>query len=1196
VVGCVDINPLIGITATGVIDPTTGIWYVTSKTYAERYQDGNFSPQNPPGRLNGRYWQHAVHIEDLSEVTGWPVQLDGLVFRNNPNRMFIGGNQHSRPGALLVGDFLYTGYASHCVQYNYTGAIIGFNKKTGKIIEAFATEGGPEPNTIPGGGVWMSGGGLAYDGKGSMYFSTGNGYASQLKPTGNALPGRDPPTSLEEAAVNAKINDDGTLTIIDFFMPMEKNALDGADKDLGTSPLLLLPSDVFTCPNHRRIGVVTGKSGKTYWLNLDNLGGYQMGPNAQDAVIQTFLNENSVYAGAGVMPLGGGYVYTVVTKYPTHVFKFSCDASGNALFTKVSDAPVNNANIIGTSHGTTTSLGDQEGTGLLWLTDVENAGLRVYDPIPPASGGPLRSIRNLTIPYVTKFSRPVFGNGRVYVSTTQGFLYGFGSPVNAPLDCSPPYDFGALPINNVSAPITITCTALTSTSVSSVSLADTTNFKISNVPTLPVFVNAGQTFNFTAISSPLVVGGISSDITITVSNTMAGFSSSSLITLKASSHSNLPVLGIAPSTIMFSVIAGQPGTTQSTLLWNYGDTPLTLTNISFSVVSRNGLWIQPNTTSDGKLQIGDFTFSSTPTTIQPTADAVLSVMYAPATAGNSTVYVRAFSDGGSSTVDVAGSAGSQPRTIIEFQTPDGSGWVPYISGVPFSFGAVYEGQTRNLLMRITNGGGPNAVPLSITVSKPPFGVPGIIGKSNVIDLGEGTSIAAGQSQTANLFCSVPKSPVNLAGYNGSTVWVLNTGDPTQGKQTIQFSCNAAIEQVGPLLPNGTAQYGYVGCFQENTPGRQLAQLAYIDTGKNTNEKCITACLGSGFLFAGTEYQQECWCGNAIPIIKTTDNDCNFGCTGNIGESCGGDGIFHNSTHISLFADSTHFSGNTSSPPLQLTRTVGQYGFAGCYTESGGKTLSQKSTTSTVMTVELCAVFCAGSPYFGLEYGAECYCGSTLASTSALADSTQCGMSCKGSNSEYCGGPSRMQVYQLNASAPVSSSSSAVSSSAAAMSSAPVLVNSTGSLTSSVSLASSVVSTLVSQSSSTTVSASASSSAVVSTPLATISSSTSTLAANFSSSVATPVTTTSIVSSPASSSAAPTQTSTPLSKHLSDYTSVGCFIDQTPRVLTPLAADNKSMTLDLCAALCSGYTFFGTEYGSECYVSRRSLPVTPSCTC
>ena len=67
----------------------------------------------------------------------------------------------------------------------------------------------------------MSGGGLAYDGYGSMYFATGNGYASQLKATGNTVPGRTPPTSLEEAAVNAKINIDGTLTIIDFFMPMD---------------------------------------------------------------------------------------------------------------------------------------------------------------------------------------------------------------------------------------------------------------------------------------------------------------------------------------------------------------------------------------------------------------------------------------------------------------------------------------------------------------------------------------------------------------------------------------------------------------------------------------------------------------------------------------------------------------------------------------------------------------------------------------------------------------------------------------------------------------------------------------------------------------------------------------------------------------------------------------------------------------
>ena len=74
----------------------------------------------------------------------------------------------------------------------------------------------------------MSGGGLATDGKGSMYLSTGNGYANQLQ--GTPVPGRQPPTALEQAVVNFKINEDGTLTVVDFFMPWEKQQLDGADK------------------------------------------------------------------------------------------------------------------------------------------------------------------------------------------------------------------------------------------------------------------------------------------------------------------------------------------------------------------------------------------------------------------------------------------------------------------------------------------------------------------------------------------------------------------------------------------------------------------------------------------------------------------------------------------------------------------------------------------------------------------------------------------------------------------------------------------------------------------------------------------------------------------------------------------------------------------------------------------------------
>lgn len=131
----------------------------------------------------------------------------------------------------------------------------------------------------------MSGGGIASNDQGSMWFAPDNGYVSQL----NEVPfsGRQPPTSLEEAAVHATIASGGSLNVVDFFMPFEKVQLDGADKGLGTSPLEILPSQ-YSCGDVCRIGVVTGKSGKTYWLNLDNLGGYQNGPNKGGAAFRVY--------------------------------------------------------------------------------------------------------------------------------------------------------------------------------------------------------------------------------------------------------------------------------------------------------------------------------------------------------------------------------------------------------------------------------------------------------------------------------------------------------------------------------------------------------------------------------------------------------------------------------------------------------------------------------------------------------------------------------------------------------------------------------------------------------------------------------------------------------------------------------------------------------------------------------------------
>ncbi|KAI9764338.1 MAG: hypothetical protein M1835_007596 [Candelina submexicana] len=849
--------------ATGVIDPDTDTWYLTAKTYIDQ-------TDQVKGRNNGRYWFHAINVNDLREKQGFPVNLEGLLGRNNPNRMFSGGIHHQRPGLLHAGQYIYAGFASHCVQYNFTGWIMGFDKSTGQVVEHFVTEGGTEPNTTPGGGVWMSGGGLATDGSGSMFFGTGNGYASQLGAV--PVPGRQPPTALEEAVVNMKLNDDGTVTVLDFFMPWEKQQLDGADKgiylswgplsfanhprDLGTSPFELLQTDVFTCPNVKRMGVITGKSGKTYWLNLDNLGGYQNGPNRLDAVPQVTQNENSVYAGAGVYPLEGGYIYINVIQYQTHVFKFSCDGNGNPAFTKVADSPEKNAYILGVGHGTTTSLNGQPGTGLVWVSDVEGFNLRVYKAVP--ENGLLQLIKTAVIPGITKFTRPVFGDGRVYLGTTVGYLYCFGSPVNLPLTCSSPNDFGTVAIGSTSDAKTIQCQANVDTQITAITLAGNPNFNITGQPNLPSSIASGRNFSFQAVFSPSQTGPLSSDLILNTTNSVEGYSRSVPVSLQGSGQSSSAVLAVTPNTVSFNgIITGQNsgGATQSVIFSNAGDGTLNVAGIDFSVVSETGALVTPNNTDAGP-QVGPFTFSNLPNSIPGNSQVTVNVNFSPSNSGNYAVYVNVRTNGGSRKFTVVATSGTYPVALLEFQAADGSGnWIPYSNNTPpFSFGDVTEQSTRTLAMRLTNKGSTSAARLSVTVSKPPYGVPGIIGARNQVDLAEGTSLGAGESASANLYCSVPKSQVNVNSYVGTATWTMNTGDPNFNKQTIQFVCHAVSEQVGPLI-QGSAQYRYAGCYKENNPGRQL-EVQVSSTADNTNGPCISTCANQKYTYAGTQYHSE----------------------------------------------------------------------------------------------------------------------------------------------------------------------------------------------------------------------------------------------------------------------------------------------------------------------------------------------------
>ncbi|KAG5972817.1 hypothetical protein E4U55_000733 [Claviceps digitariae] len=1151
--GCVDINPTVGVTATGVIDPATDTLYLTAKTYLSQNVTG------AQGKANGRYYVHALDVNSLSERPNFPIDLEGLVANNTGVRMFQGGIHHQRPALLHTGNFVYAGFASHCVQYNFTGWIIGWDKTSGQIVEKWATEGPGVPNTVAGGGIWMSGGGLASDDRGSVFLATGNGYASQLAdvPVG----GFNPPSSLEEAALHMTINADGSLRLVDFFMPWEKRALDGADKDLGTSPLEILPSQ-FSCGAVKRIGVVTGKSGKTYFLNLDDLGGYKNGKDGLDRVIYVYANLNSVYAGAGVYPLEGGYIYINVIQHPSIVFKFSCN-DGVPTFTKVAETRENNAYILGVSHGTTTSLNGQEGTGLLWISDVQGLGLRVYDAVPKA--GSLNMIQSFSIPGVNKFARPVFGNGIVYVGTNQGYLYGFGSPVNVPLNCTSPVDFGPVNVKSSSASKAVTCKARIALRVNGVEFNDakSKDFTIvSGLPTTPLQMAVDDTFTIMARFSPSSVGLSSNDILINTTNNGGGYSSSTHARLTGTGQSKGPLFQVSPIILTFKKAeTGQDpnGVTETVLTSNLGNGLLTVQSVLYSTTSTNGpfqVWDAKGVHGGGgggTLTVGKFTLGNIPSTIQPNGASSINIRFDTSESGTYSCYVKMVTDGGNGTFSVAASAGPGAKAQFQFQTPDGNGWVNYTAGTPFTFGNVTENTSKSLSFRVTNVAAKGGVPLSMTVSKPPFGVAGLVRALNQVDLAEGTSLAPGESANATLICNVPYAQWNTAPYNGTARWTINTNDAASGKQFIEFFCNAVAEQAPPLLPNAQSQFQYVGCFKDNTPGRQLpSQILATDT--MTNADCIRACYAKGYTFCGTQYHRECWAGNTIPLVKVADSNCNFYCIGSLKQICGGNGdVGNGGTYMSLFADTLKWDGNTTRPPPPagpvVNPGVSGYTSIGCYTESTSGRALPNGVGTDKKTVKNCVEACKARKYVyaGLEYGGECWCGNAWTAGAVPAPASDCKMTCNDNSTEYCGGPSRLNAYRYQ----LDSGSTTTST--------PIDTTYSQAKTSLTSGLSNV-----------------------------------TLSTTIGTSEATAITTATITSgvdlSSTTSSSPPRPTAPYRRTKVGEWVYQGCWTEATnSRALTDRTYANDSMTLDSCASFCKGLSYFGVEYGRECYCGNVLQP-------
>jgi hypothetical protein len=277
-----DIVPEIGITGTPVIDHSTGTLYVVAKT-------------KETGDGSTHYIQrlHALDITSGTERSGSPVVIADTIFDNGiytyvsgpsvsgTGSGSVGGvvyfnalRQHHRSGLVLAGGVVYAAWASHGDHGPYHGWVIAFDAPTLQQLAVF--------NTTPNGGlggIWMGGGGLAADADGSIYFSTGNGTADQVLPPN----GRGP--AYGDSVL--KLSTTAGLAVADFFTPFNQADLERVDADLGSGGVMLLPDQAGPQPPLPHLMVATGKEGKIYLIDRDNLGGYRRCGPTCDSVVQS---------------------------------------------------------------------------------------------------------------------------------------------------------------------------------------------------------------------------------------------------------------------------------------------------------------------------------------------------------------------------------------------------------------------------------------------------------------------------------------------------------------------------------------------------------------------------------------------------------------------------------------------------------------------------------------------------------------------------------------------------------------------------------------------------------------------------------------------------------------------------------------------------------------------------------------------
>lgn len=394
-VNCNDLNPLMGITSTPVINPATGTMYVVAFT-----KENNTLV----------YRLHALDITTGTDEAG--IVITGSVAGGGQGSS--GGKitfdpKHERQRANLLLDpansQIYMTFASFCDITPYHGWVMGYSFTNNAFAQTAIYNDTPDGGF---GGIWGGSGTLTADSAGNLFFMTGNGtFQTNANDLGDSFVKLSP-----------------TLHLLDYFTPFNQICLEAADADLGSGGVLLIPS--------RNEAFGAGKEGRIYVLNMAQMGHFTSPPGGFSCSNQTATNLDKVIQEFPPHTLGGMFSTPTTWSNGTKQFVYFGSAgqplkayvlNTNGTLSLVGQAP---DTVTRYFSGSTVISSNGNSNGIVWMFDP--TGLRAYDANNVAREvyvSTRNASRDTPTGTMSKFSTAMVANGEVFVATQSALnIYG----------------------------------------------------------------------------------------------------------------------------------------------------------------------------------------------------------------------------------------------------------------------------------------------------------------------------------------------------------------------------------------------------------------------------------------------------------------------------------------------------------------------------------------------------------------------------------------------------------------------------------------------------------------------------------------------------------------------------------------------------------------------------------------------------